>query len=95
MSCLSPEIHPHEEKGDNKDGYKGNANGVEGVLPHGEVLLIEDVEDGIGEDVDVVLRRSADVDPLGDRVGELARPSQSSVVVLRILQDCVECHEVV
>ena len=90
-----PEIHSHEEKGDNKDGGKRNTNGVECVLPHGQILLIEDVEDGVGEDVDVVLRRSAAVDPLCDGVCELSGSTQSCVVILRILQDCVERHKVV
>ena len=56
--AILPEIHSHEEKCDHKDGGERDANGVESVLPHGEVLLIEDIEDGVGEDVDVVSRRS-------------------------------------
>ena len=90
-----PKVHAHQEEGDDKDGGERDPDGVECVLPHGQVLLVEDVEDRVGEDVDVLLRVATDVHPLRHGVRELPGSAQGGVVVFRVLQDRVERHEVV
>ena len=64
-------------------------------MPHGEVLLVEHVEHGVGEDVDLLVGvRGPVVHELHDAVGELPGPGQRHVVVLAGLEDGVEGHHV-
>ena len=48
------EVESHEEEGDNEDCQEGDAQGLQRVLPHGQVLLVEHVEDGVGEHGDML-----------------------------------------
>ena len=48
------EVESHEEEGDNEDCQERDAQGLQRVLPHGQVLLVEHVEDGVGEDGDML-----------------------------------------
>ena len=43
-------VQTHEEEGGHEDGGDADAEGEDGLVPHGEVLLIVHVEDGVGED---------------------------------------------
>ena len=48
------EIESHQEEGDNEDGHERNAQRLQRVLPHRQVLLVEDVEDRVGEHFDLL-----------------------------------------
>ena len=43
------EIESHQEEGDDEDGHERNAQRLQRVLPHRQVLLVEDVEDRVGK----------------------------------------------
>ena len=48
------EIESHQEEGDYEDGHERNAQRLQRVLPHRQVLLVEDVEDRVGEHFDML-----------------------------------------
>ena len=83
-----------EAASDNENRGQRNGERLERVLPHGQVLFIEDVEDGVREDIDMVLRIGAVVNKGHDAVSKLPGPSKRHVVVLAGLQDGVEGHHV-
>ena len=88
------EVKSHEHECDNENRGQRNGERLESVLPHGQVLFIEDVEDGVREDVDMVLRIGAVVNKGHDAVSKLPGPSKRHVVILAGLQDGVEGHHV-
>ena len=89
------QIESHEDKSDDEDSGEGDGEGLESVVPHGEVLLVENVENRVGENVHVLAWVvSAIVDELHDTVSQLPGPGQSHVVVPAGLEDGVECHHV-
>lgn len=45
------EIEAHQHKGDNEYRQHGYPHRLEGVRPHGEVLLVEHIEHRVGEHV--------------------------------------------
>jgi hypothetical protein len=65
----------------------------DGVFDHGEVLLVEDIEDGVGEDVDAVAGSVVAVDHQGQVVGQSPGPTHGLVVVLGRFEDGVEGEE--
>ena len=56
------EIEGEEEEADDEDGREGDAEHEERVVPHGQVLLVVHVEDGVGEDADLLLFGAVGVD---------------------------------
>jgi len=45
-----------QDEDDSEDCDEANAQGQGGVFPHGQVLLVEDVEDAVGKHVDLKTR---------------------------------------
>ena len=60
--CRRPDVEPEEDEADDEDGGEGDAEHDEGVGPHREVLLVEDVVVGEGEDGDLLRGWEAAVD---------------------------------
>ena len=77
------ELLTHEDEGNEEDGKERDAEGLECVAPDGEVLLVEHVEDRVGEDADALLLWQVRVDGGGQRGGQAARPVQGRRVVLQ------------
>ena len=46
------EIEAHQEEGDDQDGHEGDAERLEGVGPHRQVLFVEDVEHRVRKHLD-------------------------------------------
>ncbi len=58
------EIESHQEECDDEDGHEGDAQRLQRVLPHREVLLVEDVEDRVGEHFDLLLEKNTNTQRL-------------------------------
>ena len=89
------QVESHQDEGDDEYCSERDCEGLECVVPHGQILLVENIEDRVGEDVDVfACVLSSVVDELHDAVGELPGACQGHVVIPAGLQDGVECHHV-
>ena len=88
------QVEAHEYESDNEDGSQRYSQGSESVLPHCQILFVEDIEDGVGEDVNVLVRIGPVVDKLHHIVRQLPGAGQGHVVVLAGLEDGVEGHHV-
>ena len=87
-------VKAHEYEGDDEDGGQRYSQRSESILPHCQVLFVEDIEDRVGENVDMFVRIGAVVDKLHHVVRQLPGASQGHVVVLACLQDGVEGHHI-
>ena len=88
------EVKTHENEGYNEDCSERNSQRFQSVVPHCQVLFIEDIEDGVGEDVDMMFWISSVVDELHHTVRQLSGSGQGHEVVFTGLQYRVERHEV-
>jgi len=83
------QVETAEDESDGEHGSERNGQRSDRILDHGQVLLVEDVENGVGKHVDAV-RGVVAVDHCSQVVGELSGPPHCFVVVFRRFKNRVE-----
>ena len=83
------QVESAEDESDCENWSERNRQRSDRVLDHGQVLLVEDVEDWVGEDVDAVKGVVA-IDHRRQVVGQTSRPPHGFVVIFRRFENGVE-----
>ena len=86
------QVQAEQDERDDEDGGQRDAQTDQSVLPNGQILFVEDVEDAVGEDFNLAAvgaQRQRNV------VGDDARLLHGRIEVVRRLEHRVVRHEVV